>query len=644
MDDARDVLHYHKKNLWQNFQNLDKNSISSGLQREIDALYYRLQLEIQFDPNLLKGRVKGRYKSKTDNLRTIELDFDDHMQISAVSGPVSTYSHSGQVLHINLSDAMARGQVFEIVVEYSGIPDPGNDRWFVFDALKDGSDHVWTLSEPYGAHYWWPCKDTPLDKADSVDIIVTVPNNQLVASNGSLLSDVTEGQKRTFHWQEKYPITTYLVSLAVAPYVHFNEIYTTQENDSLLLDYYVYPQDEQLAREILPNTKKHLAILSQRFGPYPFADEKYGLAQFGWTSGAMEHQTISSIGRVRKDWEYVYIHELGHQWFGDALSCASWTDIWLNEGFASYAEALYAEKAGYNDLLPGAQSYKEYMKHQVYFGDGTLHVQDTLNLASLFGQVVYNKGSWLLHMLRRLLGEQDFFDALYAYANGDYKYSFVRTEDFKNVCEQESGKNLDKFFDQWINYPFFPRYVFSWEKDESDFGGAARIKVNILQIQTQVLYEMPIDLKFVFSSGPDTVVTVENYQQEQEYIFEFDSYPVGLVFDPDNWILKEARDQSGGEFLSQIVVENVYPNPAKSTVNIDVIFWGQNALSLKVYDINGREINHLKPYLSSRMHRYYFKWQCDDRFGHPVACGVYFIKPVNRDYSVKAVRKVVILK
>jgi Peptidase family M1 domain/Secretion system C-terminal sorting domain len=284
------------------------------------------------------------------------------------------------------------------------------------------------------------------------------------------------------------------------------------------------------------------------------------------------------------------------------------------------------------------------MNSQLFIGDGTLELQDTLSLGSLFGAIVYHKGSWVLHMLRGVLGDAVFFDALYNYANGDLKYTSVRTEDFIEVCEQVSGKNLQTFFEQWIKYPYFPRYVFSWSRDASAFGQSVRVQLNILQKQTTVVYEMPIELKFVFSDGSDTLLTVENFQRDQDYFFEFNEIPVEMLFDPDNWILKDVQDQSGGEFLSQIVIENIYPNPANTTVNIDVIFWGPSTLTLKIFDINGREINHLQPYLSSKTHRYYFRWNNDDRFGNPVAAGIYFIKPLNNDYTIKGIGKVIVLK
>lgn len=641
---ARDALILHKQNLWHNANLLDLNNTLTASQKSIDAIYYKLDLTICFDPNLLTGKVTGRYKSKIDALNAIELNFDDHMKVDTVLGAVTGYTHSGQVLTIELLHSFNKDEIIEVTVVYSGVPDPGPRRWFVFDQLPIGADHVRTLSEPYGARYWWPCKDYPADKADSVDVIVTVPVDQLVASNGVLLSDIIIDGQRTFHWHEKYPIATYLVSLAVAPYAHFSDTYIAADNQSMLLDYYVYPGDESVARNIFPQTKQHLDILSHYFGPYPFLDEKYGLAQFGWKSGAMEHQTITSISRVSEDQEYVYVHELGHQWFGDALTCASWTDIWLNEGFASYSEALYAERAGYKDLPTGFESYKAYITNQRYTGPGILYIQDTLNLASVFGRNVYNKGSWFLHMLRGVLGDADFFEALYSYANGELKYSSVRTDDFKNICEQVSGKDLHTFFYQWIYEPYFPIYYYSWEKVLDSNNSLTEIKVNIEQKQTGIVYEMPIDLEFIFRSGEDTTITISNYIREQEYLITLNETPREMLFDPDNWILNEAYNKSGGDFTDQIEISSIFPNPANSIVNIEVIFWGQTKLSLDIYDIIGRKIRRIEPYSSSKIHRSYFEWDGRDQNGNRVAAGIYFIKAINDQYSSRGVKKVILLK
>ncbi|NOG46335.1 MAG: hypothetical protein HND50_13930 [Calditrichaeota bacterium] len=638
---AQEALFKHKQKLWQHSRSLNRTSTSDNPQNKYDALYYKLELDIQFNPKLLSGKVTGRFQSNTNVLDTLVLDLDNAMHITSVSGPVKSYHHSNQKIEIELSQSLLLGDIIEIKIEYTGIPDSGNDRWFVFDQLIDGSPHVWTLSEPYGAKYWWPCKDFPADKADSVDIIVTVPQDQIVASNGTLQFDIIAGEKRTFHWQEKYPIATYLVSLAIGPYAHFTDSYTLPDNSSMLLDYYVYPQFEETARAVFPNVKNHLDALTFYFGSYPFSDEKYGMAQFGW-GGAMEHQTISSIGNVRESWEYVYVHELGHQWFGDALTCASWTDIWLNEGFASYSEALYAEWAGFQGLEPGFDSYKSYMGTQKYLGDGALTISDTSVVSNIFDRIVYDKGSWVLHMLRYVLGDEAFFESLRTYVS-ELKYTSVRTEDFKNVCETISGKELDAFFDQWLNYPFFPRYAFSWEQASSE-EKKSLIQITILQEQSYPVYEMPIDLQFIFPSGNDTVIQILNNRVEQIYMMEFSEVPLSVNFDPDGWVLKSVQDESGGSYSSEIKIENIYPNPSNSDVTIVAKYWGQGNLELQVFDYLGREIKKLKPFYASTIHKYYYKWDGLDEHGNRVADGIYFVSPIVKNKAVSSGRKIVIIK
>jgi aminopeptidase N len=635
----RGILYKHKQNLHENFQK--QFLTESSVQNQLDALYYKLELDISFNPNFLNGRVTNRYKSKINDLSFMEIDLDNNLGVSAVEGPVSSYSHANQKLFINLNQVFNQDDIIEITVSYSGIPNAGSGRWFVFDSTEDTTNHVWTLSEPYGAKYWWPCKDYPSDKADSADIIVTVPENQLVASNGILQSILDDGfGKRTFHWKEKYPIATYLISLAIAPYAHFTDVYSAPGGEQMLLDYYVYPEFETEARRIFPAVKDHLDALSHYFGPYPFLDEKYGMAQFGW-GGAMEHQTISSIGRVHESWDYVYVHELGHHWFGDALTCATWKDIWLNEGFASYSEALYAEWAGHNGFPPGKEAYKSYMLSQYYLEGGTITIQDTTEVANIFNRIVYDKGSWLLHMLRGVLGDEYFFEALYNYANGNLKYSSVTTNDFKNVCESVSGISLDTFFDQWLNYEYYPHYKYEWQRSDNSLH---QVQVKIIQSQNDIVYEMPVSVRFVFNSGGDTVVTVMNYQREQTYFISLNDIPVEMIFDPDNWILKNTEDLSVGEFTSEITVKSIFPNPARNHNTVIVKHWGSSSLKLNIFDITGRLVNELEPFYQSGQHEYFFNWDTRDRSGVVLASGMYFIQPLTNTNIAGEIRKVLLIK
>ena len=207
---------------------------------------------------------------------------------------------------------------------------------------------------------------------------------------------------KTFHWHEQYPIATYLVSIVAGEYAHFQDYYEYGGDEPMLLDYYVYPDELVRAKTIFDEMHDYLDALSFYFGPYPFLKEKYGQARYNW-GGAMEHQTLTSIGQVKPEWRYVYVHELGHQWFGDLVTCASWTDIWLNEGFASYSEALYAEWDGYYGHPPGIEAYHAYMATQDYRDGRTIHIADTTQISNIFNIIVYDKGSWVLHMLRGMI-------------------------------------------------------------------------------------------------------------------------------------------------------------------------------------------------------------------------------------------------
>lgn len=621
-------LHEHKDHLWQRYLNAVQNEDIDISQKNFDALYYRLELKVEYEPEKLTGTVTGRFASTHEQLANLILNMDDRLEISKVSGNVSEYHHQNQLLEISLDKSYQKGEHFEISVSYAGVPAAGTGyNYFRFDRMDDGSPHVWTLSEPYGARYWWPCKDSPRDKPDSVDIIVTVPEGQLVASNGTLRKVVqNRDSTTTFHWHEQYPIATYLVSLAIGNYARFQDQYISLEGDTLPLDYYVYPSDLSVARSAFTEMHDYLDALSYYFGPYPFMEEKYGMAQFGW-GGGMEHQTITSIGRVSENWRYLYVHELGHQWFGDLITCDSWQDIWLNEGFASYSEALYAEWAGFGGNPPGEDAYFAYMATQQYFKGGTIFREDTTSFASLFDRIVYDKGSWVLHMLRRIVGDENFFIILKEYLNDPrWRFASVKTENFIEICESVSGMDLDVFFDQWLNYPYYPEYGYNW-KSVGQKDGRYVAEVKIVQKQNTIIYEMPIDLKFQLASGADTVVTVENNQAEQKYIFHFTAEPVRFDFDPENWILKQSETYIESEFTSEVVIEEYYPNPFNEEVTIRVRNWYFDTISLEVYDIAGKKLRELNPVNSYMDHTYEFRWDGTNENGMRVSSGVYVVIP-----------------
>ena len=355
---------------------LMKTAKTSLAQDNYDVSHYRIELHIDPAEKQLSGTVTMTAKAMVNDFATVALDLDSNMTVVGVGGSAAGHSHSGNLLEVELAQPIPKDTLFTIQVAYHGQPASSGLGTFGFDSHGDPSTPIiWTLSEPYGARAWWPCKDTPGDKADSVDMIVTVPADLTAASNGILLSTIDNGDgTRTFHWHEGYPITTYLVSLAISNYATWSEWFRYPPDDSMEVLYYVYPEDSTWIRSELTQTLDMLAYFHDIFGPYPFLSEKYGIAQFPWRGG-MEHQTITSQGRFGT---MLTVHELAHQWWGDKITNASWHEIWLNEGFASYAEALYFEHT------QGKEYYHTYMGWMDRDYPYPIYVDDITSVSRIF--------------------------------------------------------------------------------------------------------------------------------------------------------------------------------------------------------------------------------------------------------------------
>ena len=611
--------------------------------QKFDALYYGLHFWIDLPHRTIKAHVKERFASMQDDLNSITLDFNNaQLKIDSVTGAAQSYERSGSFLNLTLDHSYQKNDTFSVTIYYSGLPEKQDTISFVFDYLPNEDQYVWTLSEPYGARDWWPCKDTPADKADSADIFVTVPEKDLVASNGTMVSDLPDSQPgwHTVHWHEGYPITTYLISLVVGPLAHFQDYYHYSATDSMLLDYYVFPIQLYRAQDIFREVPDYLDALSHFYGPYPFLKEKYGMAQFGWRGG-MEHQTLTSIGGVYKSWRFLYVHELGHQWFGDKVTCASWHDIWLNEGFATYSEALYAQWAGVDEYPPGMDAYHAYMDRLFYTDDGTIIITDTTRFSEIFSGIVYHKGAWLLHMLRHVIGDEAFFTSLRTYLNDPrWTYGSVRTGDFIETCEKVSGRDLQPFFDQWLNYPFYPTYEYEWTTKQTS--GGVQVETTIRQTQQQTVYTMPVDLKFVFANKQDTVITVQNDKITQTYHFLLKREPIQLIFDPDHWILNENKEITPAVYTKFAEIYRVYPNPSPGPVKIELRHLLNQKITVDIYDIQGRLIRTLESN-AQQFFLHTYIWDGKNKNGQTVASGVYIIRTHAEGIPSKQ-RKVVILK
>ncbi|HKW15192.1 MAG TPA: M1 family metallopeptidase, partial [Candidatus Krumholzibacteria bacterium] len=506
------------------------NHAMSVASANFDATFYHLDLNIPMVNDSIIGvvRVEGRVVNAALSQLTLDLAPSMHVtSVSAAAGGALAFSHpkGSAALHITLPGSQAVGTLVAVDIRYRGVPVETDFGNFTFGTkcrnnvppCVDTMRLAWSLSEPYGSREWWPCKDHPSDKADSVRVTVTVPSIYRVGSNGLLVGETVNGPNTTYDWLSHYPIASYLVSVAVGEYLRYQDTYVrpaSLEADygplSLPLDHLVYNDITHNLPSGWALTADALEVEEGWFGPYPFANEKYGHSEFTF-AGGMEHQTMTSIGSGSIA---VVSHELGHQWYGDNISPKRWAHLWLNEGFATYAELLYWQAR--ESAFPGTY---EAVRDAYYLNArkavGTLVLQDTTSVQDMFdGNRVYAKGAMVLDMLRYVTGDVKFKQIMQKYATDPkVHYGTAVTADFQRVAETESGMDLDSFFHQWVtNGTGFPRYAAdtSWK---SAGGGNYNVTVTLQQQQTSSqsninIFRMPVEIVVYTMSAADTIVEI----------------------------------------------------------------------------------------------------------------------------------------
>jgi hypothetical protein len=351
-----------------------------------------------------------------------------------VDGTPTTFSRLGTnsaKLHVDLPAPVGLGELVELTVAYSGTPTVVNSLGLLFKTAG-GGQFACTMAEPNGAHLWFPCNDRPDDKA-TLDLYATVEDGRVVGSNGALISETLDGGRRTFHWSEAHPISTYLIVMDAGDYT-----YLTASGAPVPLVGYFTSSGAASGATGLAMLPAIFVTYEDAFGPYPF--DKYGHAEMpNFNYGGMEHQTLTTLHSAYLASEWVIAHEFAHMWWGDLVGPASWDDIWLNEGFATYAQGI--ETVGKNRdaigvLLP---DYKNWSR--------ALNDPDYNNLFD--GGLVYNRGAWTLHHLRSYLGEEKFWPALLHYRDM-HAFGSASSEDLKLDFEASSGLDLDSLYDRFV--------------------------------------------------------------------------------------------------------------------------------------------------------------------------------------------------
>lgn len=521
--------------------------------QNIDMLHYDLDLFVDPSQRFISGTVTLTF-SPTASLSSLNFRLHKKLELVSVSfddAATGSYKRSKDDIKVDFPTPLQPGTNHEVAISYRGAPQmTGALGGGMLFSDHDGVMSATTLSEPFEAYAWWPVIDEVSDKF-TADINLKTPAGMVGASNGTLEGTVTNQDGTvTYMWSEDYPIPAYLISVNVTNYEHFSDSYTSLDGSTAMpLEYYVYPEHLSEARTNFEDIPEMISLYAGLVGEYPFIGEKYGQVEFPW-GGAMEHQTLTSMGDYFVGYSdyynnLIYAHELSHQWFGDEVTCGTWHDIWLNEGFATYFEVLWMvhEYSSYGLTVGGVLGS--------YYDDGlangalrgTVYVKNE-NKPFADSDAIYTKGAWVLHMLSRVMGEEKFWQAMRAYRERHSMSSAV-TDDFMSVCEEFHGSDLKWFFDQWVYTKKRP--VYSWTYSQS----GNTLNISVMQKQKHKIanrsenndrYIMPIDITVYYDDGREETVVINNDERSQDFSVAVSGTVSNVDFDKGNFILKEMKD------------------------------------------------------------------------------------------------------
>jgi Aminopeptidase N len=507
---------------------------------DYDITYYQIKLSVNDTTTYLKGNVTITSQVSKATLDTFKFELYANMNIDSIfiGNQKTTFFRWNDLVSAKLPISKSKGNTLSVQIFYQGKVN-SNGFFAPVSTQKDGFWNIsitWSLSEPLNAKYWLPCKQYLPDKIDSASIAITVPSNCKAGANGVLKAVTSIDNSHTgYLWKTNYPTAYYLLSFSVADYMDYSFYARLNDKDSVLVQNYIYNRPAYLSenKPLIDKTKDYLAFYSKTFGTYPFLKEKYGhcVAPLG---GGMEHQTMTTLSGFDN---LLVAHELAHQWFGDWVTCASWQDIWLNEGFASYCEYLVL------DNLESHQSAQEWLvdahMSAMAYPSGTVCVptEDCENDNRIFSySLTYKKGASLLHMLRYELNNDSlFFKILVTYLH-TYKNSAASVHDFIAVVNQLSGKDFNWFLTQWFYGKGYPKFELAWKQE----GTKLIIKSNETTSDTLTpFFKTHFDLKLISDKG-DTTVRLSQEKHGETFLLKSPGNITKIVFDPKEYLLKKA--------------------------------------------------------------------------------------------------------
>ena len=531
-----------------------------------DMIYQRLELAVDPAVYFVSGNVTAHYKA-VQPMTSITFDLAHQLTVGSVmKGTTSlTFSQANNELVVVLPQTLPTGTLDSLKISYAGVPPTGQQAFTT--GTHSGTPILWTLSEPYGAKDWWPCKQDLTDKIDSLDVYLTVPQIYTAVANGLEKSQVINtNSTKTTHFEHNYPIPAYLVAIAVTNYQIFTQTAGTAPNDFPIVNY-IYPESYTSAVTSLAQTLPIMNLFETLFETYPFSEEKYGHAQFGW-GGGMEHTTVSFMGNFSRG---LIAHELAHQWFGNKITCGTWKDIWLNEGFATYLSGLVIENL---DGAPQFVSWKNSLITNITSQPGGyvyLQDSDLTNVNRIFSsRLSYNKGAMVLHMLRWKLGDAAFFQGIKNYlADTNLAYDFAVTTQLQTHLETASGQSLTEFFDHWLYQQGYPTYTLAAQNI-----GNSEVQISVNQTQSHAsvpFFKLPLEVRLTGNNGEQQEVVLNHTVNGQVFTVSVPFTVTGIVFDPNKHLISKNNTATLG--IDTVALEaalQLYPNPTTGNITLEL--------------------------------------------------------------------------
>lgn len=595
-----------------------------------DVSFYKLDIEVTDTSTYIVGSVEINAIVQNNYLDTLVVDLTDTLTVDSVvfSGLLRVFSHTNDEIHIPINPSLPIGTDFSVTIYYHGtsISKPGVHGWTV--GVINQSGVTMTNSETYHSKMWWPCKQIVGDKADSVYVFVTTDSTCKAGSIGMLANTVyLPGGKRRYEWKTDFPVPYYLIFFTVSEYIEYSfYIKPPQNQDSILIQCFL-PDSSYLTqyKVRIDSVGAVMNFFTELLGEYPF--KRYGYCIV--PTNPHENITMSNMYFNATYWFYdLMIHMLSHQWFAASVTCSTWQDVWLHEGFATYIDGYVAhsyfgnESQAISEIISDQIHVKSKPGGSVYVPEEEIFNEDRI----LNGRLSYSKGATLVHMIRfEINNDSVFFQVLKNYLY-QFKENSATANDFKDILETTSGLDFTTFFDQWYYGEGYPIFDIYWSQHDDT------LTINSLQIGSTIvttLFTTPLEFKIKYSDV-DTVIRVYQTQNEQIFRIFTPETVTDIEVDPNHWLLKYVREVSwtmNNEFDNSNI--KIYPNPVYDFVNIEISNTTMSDATVEIIDISGN-INLNKSNIKD--------FEIIDLSGYKP--GVYFVKvTIDEMISVKKIIK-----